>query len=171
MATTSFRMAAVGSRARSAAGIGVIATLILVLAFGNVAYVDWATRNESTATAGGYLLRELTWPAWHLVPANGSGAAVQALLAADLRAILLIVFVALLLGLALAEVLASGSGLARFVLGWGCFILAAAIAGLVSAFLVANASVLGALLSAAGGAAYGLFWGWIIGLAAPAGRR
>jgi hypothetical protein len=171
MATTSFRMAAVGSRARSAAGYGVIATVILVLAFGNTAYVDWVTRNESTSTAGGYLLRELAWPQWHLVPANDSGAAIRALVAADLKAILLIVFVALLLGLATGSLLASGSGFGRFVVGWGCFMLAAAVAGLLSAFIVANASILGALLSAAAGAGYGLFFGWIIGLAALAGRR
>jgi hypothetical protein len=164
-------MAAVREHTRSAAGYGVIATLILVLAFGNAAYVDWVTRNESTATAGGYLLRELAWPAWHLIPANGSGPAIQALIAADLKAILLIVFVALLLGLATASLLSSGSGLGRFILGWGCFILAAAVAGLLSAFVVANASLLGALLAAAGGAAYGLFFGWVVGLAALAGHR
>jgi hypothetical protein len=164
-------MAAVRGHARSAAGTGVIATLVLVLAFGNAAYVDWVTGNESTTTAGGYLLRELAWPAWHLAPANSSGPAIQALIAADLKAILLILFVALLLGLATASLLSSGSGLGRFVLGWGCFVLAAAVAGLLSAFVVANASLLGALLAAAGGAAYGLFFGWIVGLAALAGHR
>jgi hypothetical protein len=164
-------MAAVREHTRSAAGYGVIATLILVLAFGNAAYVDWVTRNESATTAGGYLLRELAWPAWHLIPANDSGPAIQALIAADLKAILLIVFVALLLGLATASLLSSGSGLGRFILGWGCFILAAAVAGLLSAFVVANASLLGALLAAAGGAAYGLFFGWVVGLAALAGHR
>jgi hypothetical protein len=37
--------------------------------------------------------------------------------------------------------------------------------------VVANASLLGALITAASGAAYGLFFGWVVGIAALAGHR
>ncbi len=159
-------MAFMSGRVRSAAGTCAIATLVLVLAFGNPAYVDWANRNANTDTASGLFLRTLAWPTWHLEPANGSGAAIRDLLAADLKAILLILLVAVLVGATITR-----SGFGAFVIGWGCTMLAAGIAGLLAAFLAHDASLHGAMLAAVGGAGYGLLVGWLIGLAALTGRH
>jgi hypothetical protein len=48
---------------------------------------------------------------------------------------------------------------------------AGALAGLLAAFIQTGASVLGAFTWAAGGAVYGLFVGWIVGLATFGARR
>jgi hypothetical protein len=48
---------------------------------------------------------------------------------------------------------------------------AGAVAGLIAAFVQVNASLLGAFQWAAAGAVYGLFVGWIIGLATFGARR
>ena len=60
--------------------------------------------------------------------------------------------------------------LGAVVAGWGAFIFAAALAGLLAAFLAVHASLLGAFISAGGGAVYGLFVGWIVGLTTLAFR-
>jgi hypothetical protein len=57
------------------------------------------------------------------------------------------------------------------VIGWAAYIFAAAAAGLLAAFLIATASLLGAFSWASGGAVYGLFVGWLVGLATLAFRR
>jgi len=160
------------TRSRTMTGTAVLIAAILVLAFGNPAYVDWANRNADPNTAGGFFLRELTWPAWRFTSQNDTGAALRDLLAADIKALLLIALTAALVGGVSGALLASARGsLAAFILGWGCFILAAALAGLLTAFLSSNASVRGAFDWAAGGAVYGLFVGWIVGAAATAARR
>jgi hypothetical protein len=48
---------------------------------------------------------------------------------------------------------------------------AGALAGFLAAFIQVNASVLGAFTWAAGGVVYGLFTGWIVGLAVLGARR
>jgi hypothetical protein len=155
-------------RFRTVAGAGTIVALILVLAFGNSAYRDWANSSTSANNAGGFFLRQLTWPTWSF----SSDEPLRNLLAADLKALLLVVFTAVLLSLL---AVAPGSGfrgtVGAVVAGWGAFIFAAALAGLLAAFLTEHTSLLGAFTWAAGGAVYGLFVGWVVGLATLAFRR
>jgi hypothetical protein len=164
MATTT----AAPPRFRTVTGAGTIVALILVLAFGNSAYRDWANTSTSANDAGGFFLRQLTWPTWSF----SSDEPLRNLLAADLKALLLVVFTAALLSL-LAVVPGGGfrGTIGAIVSGWGAFIFAAALAGLLAAFLTVHASLLGAFTWAAGGAVYGLFVGWIVGLATLAFRR
>src|ERR1700742_1206674 len=105
---------ATGGRVRTAAGTAVVAALILVLAFGNSAYVDWA-RNHTSNNAWGFFLRELAWPTWSF----NSDESVRTIRANDLKAILLIVltgiFVTLLAGSQLSSARGSSS---QFLAGW-----------------------------------------------------
>jgi hypothetical protein len=153
-------------KARTATGAGVIITVILVAVFGNQAFTEWVTRHTNGATAWGWFLRILSWPAWALGPVDNSSAAMRNLLAEDLRAILLIVFVALVLGISAKS--ATGGG--AFVLGWAALIFGSALAAFLTAFIAANASLLGAFAAAAAASAYGLFAGWIVGAGVAAGR-
>ena len=57
-------MSPVITRARTSTGAGVIAILILVLAFGNQAYVEWAQRHATGKNAWDLLLGYLAWPKW-----------------------------------------------------------------------------------------------------------
>jgi hypothetical protein len=158
---------ATGGRVRTATGTAVVAALILVIAFGNSAYVDWASQHTSK-DAWGFFLRELAWPSWSF----SSDQSVRTILADDLKAILLIVlagvFVTLLAGSQLSR--ARGS-LSQFLAGWAAYMFAGAVAGLIAAFVQANASLLGAFQWAAAGVVYGLFVGWIVGLAPFGARR
>src|SRR5262245_23361126 len=151
------RMAAF-TRHRTAAGAGTIAILVLVLAFGNQAYTEWAARHAQGANAWDLFLRTLAWPSWSF----GAGGNV---LARDLRALLLVVFVAVILAMA-----SIGRGAGAFFIGWFAAILGAAVAALLTAFLTANASLYTALLAAGAAAVYGLFVGWIVGIATAAAR-
>jgi hypothetical protein len=147
-----------GGRVRTAAGTAIIAALILVLAFGNPAYVDWA-KNHTGNDGFGFFLRQLAWPEWSF----SSDQSIRSLLANDLKAILVIVFTGLFAtALAGSTVRATVS---QFLAGWGAYMFAGALAGLLAAFIQTGASVLGAFTWAAAGAVYGLFTGWIVGLA------
>jgi hypothetical protein len=157
---------AILGKARTATGAGVIITVILVAVFGNQAFTEWVTRHTNGATVWGWFLRILSWPAWALGPTDSSSASMRNLLAADLRAILLIVFVALVLGISAKS--ATGGG--AFILGWAALIFGAALAAFLTAFIAANASLLGAFAAAAAASAYGLFAGWIVGAGVAAGR-
>jgi hypothetical protein len=163
MATT-----AAPPRFRTVASAGTAVALILVLAFGNSAFRQWVNDHTGPDDAGGFLLRQLTWPAWSF----SSTESVQNLFATDLKALLLVVFTAVFLALL---AVAPGWGLrgivGAVVTGWGAYIFAAALAGLLAAFFSVHASLVGAFSSAAGGAVYGLFVGWIVGLATLAFRR
>jgi hypothetical protein len=147
---------------------GTVLALILVLAFGNSAFRQWANDHTSPKDVGGFLLRQLTWPAWSF----SSTTSIRDLLATDLKAVLLVVFTAVFLSL---FAVAPGWGIrgiiSAVVIGWAAFMFAAAVAGLVAAFFTVNASLLGAFSWASGGAVYGLFVGWLIGLATLAFRR
>jgi hypothetical protein len=90
------------------------------------------------------------------------------LLAADLRALFLVLFVALILGLAAKSI---SGGAAGFPIGWASLIFGAALAAFVTAFIVANPSFIGALNAAQGGSAYGLFVGWIVGIATATAKK
>ncbi len=155
-------MVLTASRYRTATGAGVIAALILVLVFGSPVYVDWANDNADPDTAGGWFLRLLAWPAWRF-DADDS---VQDVLAADIKAILLIVFTAVFLALSTNAQLGRARGtFSQLMAGWSGYIFAGAVAGLLTAFIRSDASLLGAFQAAGAGAIYGLFVGWIVGIA------
>jgi hypothetical protein len=163
MATT-----AAPPRFRTVSSAGTVVALILVLAFGNSAFRQWTEDHTSANDAGGFLLRQLTWPAWSF----DSDESIRNLLAADLKAVLLVVFTAVFLTL---FAVAPGWGLrgiiSAIVIGWAAFLFAAAVAGLLAAFFTADASLMGAFTWASTGAVYGLFVGWLVGLATLAFRR
>jgi hypothetical protein len=154
-------------RVRTAPGIAVLVALILVLAFGNPAYVDWQARHAGN-DAWGFILKTLAWPNWSF----SSTQSLQTVLANDIKAILLIVFTGVFVAALAGSQLASARGsLSQFFAGWGGYIFAGALAGFIAAFIQANASVVGAFGWASLGAVYGLFVGWIVGLAVLGTRR
>jgi hypothetical protein len=148
------------ARTRTVTGVGIVATAALVLLFGNQAVVEWVDKHTNPTTAWGWFLRVLTWPRWAFGPVDGSGNSVRRLLADDLRALLLILLVAVILGLVSKAV---NGGLGGFVLGWAALVFASALAAFLTAFLLSNPSLIGAFTLAATGSAYGLFVGWIVG--------
>lgn len=161
-------MVLTASRYSTATGTGTLTAAILVLAFGNPAYVDWVQGNTNENTAGGWFLRLLTWPAWRF----DSDQPVRDLIAADIKAILLIVLTALFLAALTNSQLSRARGtLSQLLAGWAAFIFAAAVAGLLAAFIQTNPSLLAAFQAAGSGGTYGLFVGWIVGLAVLGGRR
>ena len=156
-------MAITRSRYRTASGAGTLVAFLLVLIFGSPWYVDWVNSGNR-----GLFLETLAWPAWNF----DTDQSVRDLLAADLKAILLVVFTAVFITLLVGAQLASARGTISAILtGWAAYIFAAALAALITAFLLADASVAGAVIAATGGAGYALIVGWIIGLASMAGRR
>jgi hypothetical protein len=155
-------------KTRTVAGAGILATVLLVLLFGNQAVTEWVARHTNPGTVWGWFLRQLTWPAWAFGPRNNSAGAMRDLLAHDLRALFLVLFVAAILGLAAKTVLGGAGG---FILGWASLIFASALAAFLTAFIISNPSLLGAFNAAAAGSAYGLFVGWIVGIATSTARR
>jgi hypothetical protein len=141
-------------------------TVILVLVFGNQAFTEWVTKHTNPDTVWGWFLRILSWPAWAFGPHDSSTGAMRNLLAQDLRAILLVVFVAMVLGISAKS--ATGGG--AFVLGWASLVFGSALAAFLTTFITTNATWLGAFAAAAAGSAYGLFAGWIVGAAVAAGK-
>ncbi|GAB3868837.1 hypothetical protein ACFPIJ_05505 [Dactylosporangium cerinum] len=156
-------MAVTRSRYRSASSAGTLVAFLLVLIFGSPWYVDWVNSGNR-----GLFLETLAWPAWNF----DTDQSVRDLLAADLKAILLVLFTAVFISLLVGAQLASARGTISAILtGWAAYIFAAALAALITAFLLANASFASAVVAATGGAAYALIVGWIVGLASMAGRR
>ncbi|WP_329106297.1 hypothetical protein OG792_00595 [Micromonospora sp. NBC_01699] len=159
---------ALTNRYKSATGAGTLAALILVLVFGSPWYVDWAGDNTDPNTAGGWFLRLLSWPAWRF----DSDDSVQNLIAADLRAILVVVLTALFLYLLPGSQLARARGtLSQLFAGWASYVFAGAFAALLTTLIQADPTLLGAFRAAGEGAGYGLFVGWIIGLTTLGTRR
>ncbi|GAB1694864.1 hypothetical protein [Krasilnikovia sp. M28-CT-15] len=157
-----------GNRYRTAPGAGTLAALILVLIFGSPWYADWAGKNTDPDTAGGWWLRLLAWPHWRF----SSSDSVREVVAADLKAILLVVLTALFLVLLPGSQLARARGtISQFFAGWAAYIFAGGFAALLTTLILANPSLLGAFRAAGDGATYGLFVGWIVGLATLGGRR
>jgi hypothetical protein len=158
MATTT------AGRVRTVTGTAVLTALILVIAFGNPAYTDWA-KNHTSNDAWGFFLRQLAWPTWSF----SSDESIRNIFADDLKAILLIALTGVFVSVFV------GSGATRsanlFFSTWGGYLFAAAFAALLAAFVQVNASVLGAFNWAASGAVYGLFVGWIVGLVVFLSRR
>jgi hypothetical protein len=156
-------MALMRSRYRSAVGAGTLVAFLLVLIFGSPWYVSWVNSGNR-----GLFLETLAWPAWTF----DTRMAVRDLLAADLRAILLVLFTAMFLTLMTGSQLSRARGtIAAILAGWGAYIFAAALAAFITAFLAAHATLGTATIAATGGAAYALIVGWIVGLASMAGRR
>lgn len=159
---------ALTNRYKTATGAGTLAALILVLVFGSPWYVDWAEENTDVNTAGGWFLRLLAWPAWRF----DSNDSVQDVVANDLRAILVVLLAALFLYLLPGSQLARARGtLSQFFAGWGAYVFAGAFAALLTTLIRSNPSLLGAFQAAGSGATYGLFTGWIIGIATLGGWR
>ena len=159
---------ALTNRYKSATGSGTIAALVLVLVFGSPWYRDWVYDNYTDQTAGGWFLRLLAYPAWRF----DSSDSLQDVLADDLRAILVVVLTALFLYLLPGSQLARARGtLSQFFAGWGAYVFAGAFAGLITTLVRSNPSLLGAFAAAGQGATYGLFVGWIVGLATLGGWR
>jgi hypothetical protein len=156
------------SKTRTLTGAGVLATAVLVLAFGNQAVTEWVSRHTHADTVWGWFLRQLTWPSWAFGPRNNSTGAMRDLLAQDLRALFLIVFVAIILAL-VAKSVSGGAG--GFVIGWAALIFGSALAAFITAFIIANPSLLGAFSAAAAASAYGLFVGWIVGIATATAKK
>jgi hypothetical protein len=154
---------ALTNRYKTATGAGTLAALVLVLVFGSPWYVDWVRDNTNDNTAGGWFLRLLAWPAWRF----DSDDALQDVVAADLKAILVVVLTAVFLYLLPGTQLARARGtLSQFFAGWSAFVFAGAFAALLTALIRSNPSLLGAFQAAGAGATYGFFVGWIIGIAA-----
>jgi len=127
--------------------------------------VEWAASHAQGANAWDLFLRTLAWPKWFI---TSGGTASRDVVAFDIRALLLIVLVAVILGMAGGNV---SGGMGAFILGWFSLIIGAAIAALLTAFLTTDASFYNALNAAAAASIYGLFIGWVVGIAAAATRR
>lgn len=155
------------ARTRTVTGAGVIATAVLVLLFGNQAVVEWVGNHTTADSVWGWFLRVLSWPHWAFGPVDGSSGAVRQLLADDLRALLLILFVAGILAVVSKAV---NGGLGGFVLGWSALVFASALAAFITGFIISDPSLLGAFGLAASGSAYGLFVGWIVGATAATAK-
>lgn len=157
----------VATRYRTATGAGVLAALLLVAIFGSPLYVDWVRNNVDPDTAGGWFLHMLAWPSWQL----DADASLRDNLAAILRALLVVVLSAVFLALLPGTQLARARGtISQLLAGWAAYIFAGAAAGLLAAVIQSNPSLLGAFTAAGAGAAYGLFVGWIVGIATLGGR-
>jgi hypothetical protein len=159
---------ALGNRYKSAPGAGTLAALILVLVFGSPWYSDWVNKNTSTTTAGGWWLRLLAWPHWEF----NSNDSLRTIIVGDLKAILLVVLTFVFLLLLPGSQLARARGtISQFFAGWAAYIFAGGFAALLTTLFLKNPSLLGAFQSAGAGAGYGLFVGWIVGLATLGGYR
>ena len=159
---------ALTNRYKSAPGAGTLAALILVLVFGSPWYADWAAKNTDPDTAGGWWLRLLAWPHWQF----DSDDSLRSIIIADLKAILVVALTLLFLYLLPGSQLARARGtISQFFAGWASYIFAGGFAALLTTLFLANPSLLGAFRTAGEGATYGLFVGWIIGLATLGGRR
>ncbi|SCE73563.1 hypothetical protein GA0074695_0701 [Micromonospora viridifaciens] len=151
----------------TAAGTGTLAALLLVAVCGSPAYVGWVQDHTDPNGAGGWFLRLLAWPAWRLHSDDPS----QSVLAADLRAILLVILAGVLLYLLPAARVARVPGSAsQFFSGWAAYALAGGLTALVAALFGPGGSLLAAFQAASTGVSYGFFAGWIIGLASLGGR-
>jgi hypothetical protein len=125
--------------------------------------VDWVQRGNR-----GIFLETLAWPAWDL----DTDAPVRDVLGADLKAILLVVLTALFLFLLPGSQLARARGtISQFFAGWASYIFAGGFAALFTTLFLHNPSLIGAFQAAGSGATYGLFVGWLVGLATLGGYR
>ena len=148
------------AKSRTVAGAGTLVTAVLVLVFGNQAATEWIARHAKSENALGFFLHQLAWPSWAFGPAAGEST--RNLLVRDLRAVFLIAAVAGILAVVGKAGPGGGGG---FLLGWAALVFGSALAAFLAAFLAASPTFVAALNSAAAGSAYGLFVGWIVGIA------
>jgi hypothetical protein len=88
-----------------------------------------------------------------------------------LRALLVVVFAGLFLFLLPGSQAGRARGtVSQLLAGWAAFIFAGAAAALTTALIRSDPSLLDALSAAGVGATYGLFVGWIVGIATLGGR-
>jgi len=159
---------ALGDSSKSAPRAGTLAALVLVLVFGSPWYAWWATQHTNASTAGGWWLRLLSWPRWQF----DSHESLRAIIVGDLKAILVVALAALFLFLLPGSQLARVRGtLSQFFAGWAAYIFAGGFAALLTTLFLKDPTLLGAYQAGGSGAAYGLFVGWIVGLATLGGRR
>ena len=152
---------------RSRSFTGTVTAAVLIVAFGNQWVSDWIAQHVTGDNVGSWLLHQLTWPSWS-VSFTGSDAELRSVVAQDIRAVLIIVFVYALL---VAFRRTVPEGFAGWVLGWATLIFASALAAFAAAFAVSQPTVLGALDAAAVASVYGLFVGWIVGFIVSVGRN
>jgi hypothetical protein len=159
---------ALTNRYKTAPGAGTVAALVLVLVFGSPWYSDWVLDNTRADTAGGWWLRLLAWPHWRF----DTDDSLQNVFADDLKAILVVVLTFVFLYLLPGSQLARARGtISQFFAGWASYVFAGAFAALLTTVIQSAPSLLGAFNSAGSGATYGLFVGWIVGIATLGGRR
>lgn len=160
---------ALTNRFKTVTGAGTLAAVVLVLVFGSPWYADWLPHSGTSANAaGGWFLRLLAWPAWRF----DSGDSIRTLVANDLKAVLVVALAALFLSLLPRPPLARARArFSQFFAGWASYVFAGGFAALLAALVQTDPSLLGAFQAAGNGAGYGLFTGWIIGLATLASRR
>jgi hypothetical protein len=147
--------------------MGTLTAAVLIVAFGNQWVSDWIGDQFKGDNVLSWLMHQLTSPSWSL-SFSGSETELRSVVASDLRAILMVVFVYVLL---VAFRRTFPEGFAGFVLGWSTLIFASALAAFASAFAASGATVLGALNAAAVASVYGLFVGWIVGFITSVGRN
>jgi hypothetical protein len=159
---------ALGNRYKTAPGAGTLAALLLVLIFGSPLYADWVDRNTDAATAGGWFLRLLAWPHWEF----NSHESIRTVIVTDLKAILVVVLTWVFLMLLPGSQLARARGtISQFFAGWAAYVFAGGFAALFTALILRNPTLIGAFRAAGDGATYGLFVGWIVGIAASIAKR
>lgn len=159
---------ALESRYKTATGAGTLAALLLVLIFGSPWYGDWVNEAVDERTGLGWWLHLLHWPAWTV----DSSDSVRGVIVGDLRAILVVVLTLLFLTLLPGTQLARARGtIAQLLSGWAAYVFAGAFAALLSTLFYTDPNLLGIFGASSGGAAYGMFVGWIIGVATLGARR
>ena len=164
---------------------GVAAIVVLTLAFGNPWFVDVTVRHEYYANHKiGPLVGALIFPGWRVSPVT-----VRALAPEDPSTLVLYGLVAALIAAAVRSLGPARRGFAVVVAGWWATVVAAAVAGLLRGLLLAafEGNVPSEIIwqvtwdDLGGGLRFGLFFGWLAGLAvliaarrtaaAPAGAR
>jgi hypothetical protein len=153
---------------RSRAATGTITAAVLVIVFGNQIVTKWINDTFTGDNVVSWFMHQLTWPNWTLSTSDKSNAALRTLIANDLRALLIIGLVGLLLYF-VRKTFPEGFG--GFLLGWSILIFASALAAFLTAFAIADPSVLEALSRAANAAVYGFFVGWILGITTSLGKN
>jgi hypothetical protein len=152
---------------RSRSFTGTLTAAILVAVFGNQWVSDWIAKQFTGDNVLSFLLGQLTSPSWS-VNFTGSDTELRSVVASDVRAVLIVVFVYVLL---VSFRKTFPEGFAGFILGWSTLIFASALATFLAAFIAPGATVLGAFNGAALASVYGLFVGWIVGFIVSVGRN
>ncbi len=149
----------VSTRFRTTTASGVIAVLVLVFVFGSPPFGDWARDNATGTGALDLFLSILAWPSWDFT----LDAPARDVLAMVLRAVLVVVLTAAFLT-ALAWPRTGNAG-AQLLTGWASVVFAGAAAGLIMGLIQSDASAPAVFALISSGATYGIFAGWIVGLA------